>query len=360
MARNAKPVCFIAMAFDREDTDALYEKQILPVLQRNHITPVIINRRQSNDDLNIQIIEQIEKADFCIVDLTYARPSVYFEAGYAQRSIPVIYSVRSDHFKCGQPDDLKVHFDLQMKPVIRWRDPQDISFSTNLESRIKKSLLKEWNYQKRIDDDLQEAIAQFENTPISTRLTQLRKAMISALRRQGCNISTWHSIKISHFGPKIADKNYVGTTAQELIKEGILNPCASISNQNNIAKFVTVQSYINIMKSELKNLAHAYSPNLLYNIFDGDLYKETNTIFIHHFILGLQPITADRIESVLASFMPVGKGKCYCIEREYHVYNISNTRKYNSTWHFLAGIKSESQLKEVIKYQLSNYYPKQD
>jgi hypothetical protein len=58
MAEKNKPICFIAMAFDREDTDALYESQILPVLKRNNVTPIIINRRQNNDDLNIQIVEQ--------------------------------------------------------------------------------------------------------------------------------------------------------------------------------------------------------------------------------------------------------------------------------------------------------------
>ncbi len=250
MAGKDKPMCFIAMAFDREDTDALYEKQIFPVLQRNHIIPVIINRRQSNDDLNIQIIEQIENADICIVDLTYARPSVYFEAGYAQRSIPVIYSVRDDHFKRGQPDDLRVHFDLQMKPLIRWKDSEDPSFSTNLEGRIKNTFLQEWIRKKKIEDDLKLAIAQFENSPINTRLINLRKSMISALHRHGCNTSSWHSLRFTSYDTRIEDMKYVGTTAQKLIAEGVINSSASIRIQNNVVKFVTVQSYINITKSE--------------------------------------------------------------------------------------------------------------
>ena len=59
MPKLNKPICFIAMAFEHDDTDTLYESQILPVLKRNNVTPIIINRRQSNDDLNIQIIEQL-------------------------------------------------------------------------------------------------------------------------------------------------------------------------------------------------------------------------------------------------------------------------------------------------------------
>jgi nucleoside 2-deoxyribosyltransferase len=91
MARLKSPLCFVAMAFGKKDTDSFYNYLLLPTLKRNNIRPVIINRRQSNDDLNIQIIEQLRLADICIVDLTYARPSVYFEAGVAQqRGIPVI------------------------------------------------------------------------------------------------------------------------------------------------------------------------------------------------------------------------------------------------------------------------------
>ena len=58
---------------------------------------MIINRREDNRDINHQIIEQLNACDFCITDLTYTRPSVYFEAGYAQRAVDVIYTVRSDH-----------------------------------------------------------------------------------------------------------------------------------------------------------------------------------------------------------------------------------------------------------------------
>jgi len=53
-----KPTCFIAMAFSKEDTDQLYDKQIKPVLDKMGINPIIINRVESNDDLNIQIICQ--------------------------------------------------------------------------------------------------------------------------------------------------------------------------------------------------------------------------------------------------------------------------------------------------------------
>ena len=61
MAANRKPRCFVAMAFDHDDTNLLFDKAILPVLKANGIVPVIINRREDNRDINQQIIEQLEK-----------------------------------------------------------------------------------------------------------------------------------------------------------------------------------------------------------------------------------------------------------------------------------------------------------
>ena len=142
MAIRRKPRCFVAMAFAKDDTDAIYDQAIEPVLRRNGIIPVIINRQENNLDINIQIMHHLKSCDFCISDLTYARPSVYFEAGYAQRAVEVIYTVRGDHLKKGQPEDKRVHFDLQMKPLITWKDQSDSTFPTRLEQRIKQTFLK--------------------------------------------------------------------------------------------------------------------------------------------------------------------------------------------------------------------------
>jgi nucleoside 2-deoxyribosyltransferase len=51
-----------------------------------------VDRIEHNDNIDTRIISEIEAADLVIGDLTYARPSVYFEVGYAQRAIPVIFT----------------------------------------------------------------------------------------------------------------------------------------------------------------------------------------------------------------------------------------------------------------------------
>jgi len=185
MARTLKPRCFVAMAFDQPDTDALYEKSIQPVLNQNSIVPVIINRREDNRDINHQIIEQLEACDFCIADLTYARPSVYFEAGYAQRKADVIYTARSDHVRTSQPDNLRVHFDLQMKPLIRWTKPDDPSFRTRLSARLRNTVLRDWYRKLASQQKLHAQRSEFANTPLAERLHELRLAALKSFVRLG-------------------------------------------------------------------------------------------------------------------------------------------------------------------------------
>ncbi len=191
MTQTNKPTCFVAMAFDHADTDSLYDKQILPTLKKLGIKFIRIDRRQSNDDINIQIIDQLNNADFCITDLTYARPSVYFEAGFAQKSIPVIYTVRKDHLNPGQPDGLRVHFDLQMKPIIDWKSPDDNSFANRLEKRLRATILIGWKRSNIQQSNNEKEIQKFSTLPLRLRLISLRRQAIYAMRRVNISLSSF-------------------------------------------------------------------------------------------------------------------------------------------------------------------------
>ena len=90
--------CFVAMAFGHKDTDGLFDRVLAPSLRSLNVKAIRVDRVEHNDDIDDRIIQSLEEADFVVADLTYARPSVYFEAGYAQRVIPVVYTVRKDHF----------------------------------------------------------------------------------------------------------------------------------------------------------------------------------------------------------------------------------------------------------------------
>jgi hypothetical protein len=79
----------------------------------------------------------------CCNGVTYARPSVYYEAGFAEREIPVIYTVRRDHLALRVDDEFgvfRVHFDLLMKNLIDWTDPSDQTFVARLARRVDEIL----------------------------------------------------------------------------------------------------------------------------------------------------------------------------------------------------------------------------
>ena len=78
----AKLRCFVAMAFGQKDTDAIF-RALRKTLGPLGVNAQRVDRIEHNDNIDTRIISEIEAADLVIADLTYARPSVYFEAGYA-------------------------------------------------------------------------------------------------------------------------------------------------------------------------------------------------------------------------------------------------------------------------------------
>lgn len=342
------PVCFIAMAFGRDDTDLFYEKQILPVLKRNGVKPVIINRHQSNDDLNFQIFDQLEKADFCIADLTYTRPSVYFEAGYAQRVIPVVYTVRKDHLGKGQPDDLRVHFDLQMKPIIDWKNSDDLTFASRLEKRLRATVLKEWNRLQNEDKKYEIEKAKFQKLPQYKKLIQLRRQTLYGMRQIGINISQWNASKYSFQGDTLS---YI----KKSITNGYVDHIFGVTNSNSKIVEVSIQAYPSLNKKTLYDLQGAYSKGV-YDVERDNSYK-ADIFLAHIMVLSLRPVTANQIESVFSSFTPLIESKRYVSA---HVYEGSRKRKRRkhtviTTFHFLTGIESEYHLKILLDNLVDDY-----
>ena len=134
--------CFVACAFGKDDVDEIYKNAILPVLKSMEIKPYRVDQIEHNDDIDNKIIELLLKCDICIADLTYARPSVYYEAGYfTGLKKSVIYIARRDHFSPKTEDiygNFKIHFDLQMKNIIPWSSTSRTdTFEKKLLSRLK-------------------------------------------------------------------------------------------------------------------------------------------------------------------------------------------------------------------------------
>jgi nucleoside 2-deoxyribosyltransferase len=179
--------CFVAMAVGRADTDRIYDKHILPTLRAAGIKAVFMGRLEHNDDIDKRIIREIEQCDFAIADLTYARPSVYFEAGYAQRKVPVIYTAQSDHLRPRHDDEFgnfRVHFDLLMRNIIPWFSPKDSSFAKKLSRRISK-VVAPMLRQRQSDERSKAEEQQFQRLPLMSRLEHVTETFKNVLKHCG-------------------------------------------------------------------------------------------------------------------------------------------------------------------------------
>lgn len=182
--RNLK--CFIASAFGYPDVDLIYDKSIKMVLKELKIKPHRVDRINHNDKIDKKIIELIEESDFGIVDLTYARPSAYFEAGYLEGlGKKVIYLCRKDHFRPKETDILgneKIHFDLITKNIIGWILPNE-TFKKSLKARVVFVTKPIITHLKKSSLE-SESKTLFENLSLTDRIRQVNQTVIDFLLKQ--------------------------------------------------------------------------------------------------------------------------------------------------------------------------------
>lgn len=318
------------MAFGLEDTDVFFEELLKPVLRANDVIPVIINRRQSNDDLNAQIISQIELADFAVCDLTYARPSVYFEAGFAQRAVPVIYTVRADHLKRGQPDDLRVHFDLQMKPLVVWRTPQDRQFKQRFQARLRATVLREWKRQSAVNEALEQARTEFQHRSLEQRLVDARAAAIAQLRRQG--FRDWEPGK----------KGQLFTVAD--VRAGRYNFSRSEQVLDTRTMITTVSSFETLTKDQLDWLTQL---TLFPRSPEARAGRPCGSVETHHVVLVLRNVPSTRIDSAFRRFLRDPESGSYYIDEQ------EDERRHRTWWHFIAPITSQPEAASRVQRAIS-------
>lgn len=354
MQKANKPKCFVAMAFDHDDTDKLYDLSIRPVLQKLSVTPIIINRREDNRDINNQIIEQLDECDFCITDLTYARPSVYFEAGYAQQRIEVIYTVRADHLKPNQPDDLRVHFDLQMKPLIKWSKSDDVTFRSKLKKRLLHTALKAWNLKNSLDEKLQLQRSKFANLSLNEQIISIRIKELQYFAFHGFKSwSRFHQWPFSIEDP-ISVQKAVATAKSD-------NWMLSAQPGNSHLKVITLRTEEKLTAKILKEVYEwLISPN--YTPFWLDHQHFTNLASVSkttefHILTALRPVPNNRI----ISSMPLLKRDIQTghfiieVKSEKNWRPISIMRSINL--YVLGDVKSISELTETLRLHFSSLSP---
>jgi hypothetical protein len=192
--------CFIATSLGQKDVDGIFNKALKRVLRKLNIEPYRVDDIEHNEDIDNKIIELISQCDFCIADLTYSRPSVYYEAGFVHGlDKPVIFTARTDHFKPDSKDahgNFRIHFDLQMKNIIGWKEPTDY-FRSRLSSRIQhvtQPIIKklEADEKKKREEESFSRLSQEEK---SRRINEI--ARNSLKKNKFKDIKTWAARTIS-------------------------------------------------------------------------------------------------------------------------------------------------------------------
>jgi hypothetical protein len=130
---------FIAQSFDPKILP-LYKNMLSKVVGKVGFVPSIVMEHEPKNNIDTEILELIRESSFMIADLTLERPSVYFEAGYAEAiGMKVFYTCHEDHnpdhvdWKAGMP---KVHFDIRNRRITWWRPDNYAGPILELISRI--------------------------------------------------------------------------------------------------------------------------------------------------------------------------------------------------------------------------------
>lgn len=322
--------CFVALALGHKDVDAIYDNHIFPVLtsKKLGIEPFRIDKKEHNDDLNVTIAKEIEKADIAIADLTYARPSVYWEAGFAQRSIPVIYTVRTDHLKEEQSDEsLRVHFDLKMKNIIDWKSPSDPNFSKRLDARL-KYLLNPIKQMRAQDEKQEEDRKKFSSLSVSDRCVKIQ----------------------SHFSSIFENANYQTFTLREInryIDDFIVPAFCLIAAKMIKSKVIYHAVLIGDILTK-KQIHTITKPNLAEGLIPKDIPKDRiRLIEEHYYFCSMKKFPLTRLTSLYPRLTPSENPNLFTLLTK-SKYSIDRSEKM---W-ICSPIRSESEVIEWITENL--------
>jgi hypothetical protein len=146
---------FIACAFGRKDVDQLCSEVFEPLCAKYSAIAVRIDQEEPVATISDAVFANIQTSDAMIADLTYSRPSVYFEAGYALGiGIPVLITCRNDHFRSNK-EELRVHFDLEQFKISYWKMAENntIKWESGMHpgSRLAKLLINA--FERKVNND---------------------------------------------------------------------------------------------------------------------------------------------------------------------------------------------------------------
>ena len=100
------------------------EKAIKPACRKCGFEARLISDKYHNNGITDEIMVEIKRSKFVIVDFTYNNSGAYFEAGYAQGlGRPIIRCCKKEWF---DNDESGLHFDVKHYNTIMWETHEDL------------------------------------------------------------------------------------------------------------------------------------------------------------------------------------------------------------------------------------------
>lgn len=113
---------FVAMSFCPES--APIREAIRRAMNAMGYAAVIIDEKEHNNQIVPEILHEIRRSRFVVMDVTYPNLGAYFESGYAQgQGKELIVCCRKSAF---DSKDTQPHFDIAQKSLVIWEDERDL------------------------------------------------------------------------------------------------------------------------------------------------------------------------------------------------------------------------------------------
>jgi nucleoside 2-deoxyribosyltransferase len=317
------------MAFGHTDCDQIYSNYIRPILRKMHVEPIRVDTRQHRDDLNNYIIRMLKKSDIALADLTYARPSVYYEAGFAERQIPVIYTARKDHLSRAQADDrLRVHFDLEMKKIVYWLDLNDKTFAKRLRQRV-NYLIDPLKQKMKNDSRIERDRRKFLALSIVDRCKIINKTFASKLKNKHFWVMPLRNIDISRAWS--LDPAEVEIAAKIVDRKCVM--CFILSAESITGK--NIQYAFN----------HVNGSDMVKHLNQADKYEE------HYYFCSLRKLPESRLTAIFPNARPLNELHSFMLIRKKTLYS-KQRRVY---LHLLSPIDSICDIQNEIDLLVSRH-----
>jgi hypothetical protein len=213
-----------------------------------------------------------------------------------------------------QPEDLRVHFDLQMKPLIQWSNPDDKKFPEKLERRLTKTVLREWNIKQRANEKEKEQREDFNHMPLNERLVAIRKGGLRTLDKLG--YSSWNRLRSQLNINYLQDVGWLSSRQMLQYLDIFFWFISTIRRkQDLLVTTLGVQESLPLtfLRDEFGSrfLRSQYPPHL-----EGrEMIKENRPVtesIEHHVLCSIKPIPQTRIMSAMPSLRWDPSLKCYC------------------------------------------------